>query len=240
MIKSRGVDQPAESPYALVVSARARSDLAGVCTSVLGIPTVRASHRSFTDLLREDPPSLALLEFLADKGAPLASLQLLNAITDVPVLAVVRDEPLGTRALRLGADAVAVEPIDPDGLSARIEALLRRIPNLPNRCYQDPVLELDRGAHRVAVKGSEVSLTPTEFKLLAELIASRGMVVQHEELLERVWGDRFRDVAEIKTYISYLRRKLGPAAELIENVRGVGYRYRIPLPGPVAGASNLL
>lgn len=233
-----GSELQSREPYALVVSAQARSDLGGICTWMLGIPTVRSSHRSFVDLLHEDPPAFALLEFSADEGPPLASLQLLKAIADVPVLALVRDEVLGIRALRLGADAVAADPVEPDGLSARIEALLRRIPCLRSRGYQDTVLELDRAAHRVAVEGSEVSLTPTEFRLLSELVASPGTVVQHGELLERVWGDRFRDAAEVKTYISYLRRKLGPAAELIENVRGVGYRYRIPLPHGPPGASN--
>lgn len=226
----RGDGEHSAGRYALVICERARSDLGDVCTWMLGIPTVRVSHGSFADLLREEPPIFALLEFTADEGPPLASLQMLKAIIDVPVLALVGDEPIGTRALRLGADAVATEPIEPDGLGARIEALLRRLPQVPSRRYRDPILELDRAAHRVAVKGSEISLTPTEFRLLSELIASRGTVIPHEELLDRVWGDRLRNAAEIKTYISYLRRKLGPAAGLIENVRGVGYRYRIPFP----------
>ena len=214
----------------MIVSTHERPDLEGVCSWKVGFPAVRSSHRDFMDLLRNEPPAIVLLEFSADEGAPLASLQLLTALSDVPLLALVGDEALGIQALRLGADAVAADPVDPDGLSARAEALLRRTANLPARSYRDPVLELDQAAHHVAVEGHEVSLTPTEFRLLAELVSHRGTVIEHGELLERVWGDRFRDVAEVKTYISYLRRKLGSAAGLIENVRGVGYRYRVPLP----------
>lgn len=225
-----GGERQTRAPYALVVSRHERPDLESVCSWKVGLDAVRASHRDFMDLLRDDPPVIGLLEFSANEGPPLASLQLLTAYGDVPVLALVGDEALGIQALRLGADAVAADPVDPEGVSARIEALLRRVSHLPTRSYRDSVLELDRAAHQVAVEGNEVALTPTEFRLLSELVSHRGAVIEHGELLERVWGDRFRDVAEVKTYISYLRRKLGSAAGLIENVRGVGYRYRVPLP----------
>lgn len=225
-----GGERQSRAAYALVVSTHERPDLESVCSWKIGLVSVRSSHRDFMDLLRDDPPAIALLEFSADEGPALASLQLLTALSDVPVLALVGDEALGIQALRLGADAVAADPVDPDGLSARAEALLRRVAHLPTRSYRDSVLELDRAAHQVAVEGHEVALTPTEFRLLSELVSHRGTVIEHGELLERVWGDRFRDVAEVKTYISYLRRKLGSAAGLIENVRGVGYRYRVPLP----------
>jgi len=224
-------------PFALIISADEREDLEAILASRIGIAAVRCSYRDFTDRLGTDSPALVLLEFAVDEGPPLSALKLLTAFSDAPLLALVRDEAVGIRALHLGADAIASEPLDPEGLGARIEALLRRIPALSRSRYRDTVLEIDRAAHQVAVEGQEVTLTPTEFRLLAELVSSRGTVIRHEELLERVWGDRFRDVGEVKTYISYLRRKLGPAAELIENVRGVGYRYRTPMPPASVKAS---
>jgi DNA-binding response OmpR family regulator len=230
MVDRRGWELQSGQPYALLVSAQQRRDLEEICSSRIGIASVNCSHQDFMDWVREHPPSFCLVEFVTDEGPPLATVQLLAAYSDAPLLALVRDEALGIQALRLGADAIAADPADPEGLAARIEALLRRVPGVTCSSYRDTVLELDRAAHHVAVEGREVSLTPTEFKLLCELVSGRGNVIRHEELLERVWGDRFRDVAEVKTYISYLRRKLGPAAQLIENVRGVGYRYRAPLP----------
>lgn len=225
-------------PYALMVSSRPRPNVEAVFAQRIGIPLVQASYEDFVDRLRAPGPSLLVLELADDDGRSLAALKLLAATSAVPLLALVGDEAAGIQDLQLGADAISADPVDPEGLAARIEALLRRLPAVPVGSYRDPVLELDRVAHYAAVEGEEVALTPTEFKLLFELASGRGAVLGHEVLLERVWGDRFRDPGEVKTYVSYLRRKLGPAAACIENVRGVGYRYRAPLPARDLGGGE--
>ena len=92
----------------------------------------------------------------------------------------------------------------------------------------DEFVEIDRVRHRCSVLGNEVALTPIEFRMLATFAENPGRVLGHGQLLELVWGDRIRERDEVKLYVSYLRRKLGGAADVdpVETVRGVGYRYR--------------
>ncbi len=77
------------------------------------------------------------------------------------------------------------------------------------------------------VEGNPVDLTATEFKLLAELIRSRGKVQSRDQLLDKVWGYRFEGYARtVDTHVRRLRQKLGVFADRVETVRGVGYRFR--------------
>jgi DNA-binding response OmpR family regulator len=80
------------------------------------------------------------------------------------------------------------------------------------------------------VRGEVVSLTPLEFRLLSALTENAGLVLSHDQLLELVWGAAYENAGgQVKLYVRYLRRKIerDPAApELIETVRGFGYRYR--------------
>jgi DNA-binding response OmpR family regulator len=91
---------------------------------------------------------------------------------------------------------------------------------------EDDYLRIDRARHRVTVPGVEISLTPTEFRMLETFAACPGRVLAHDRILDRVWGDRIRARDEVKLYVSYLRRKLAIAGvDPVETVRGVGYRY---------------
>jgi two-component system phosphate regulon response regulator PhoB len=86
---------------------------------------------------------------------------------------------------------------------------------------------VDLEAHRVTVNDQETNLTATEFRLLAELIRNVGKVMTRDKLLDTVWGYQFDGYARtVDTHIRRLRQKLGPYAEWIETVRGVGYRFR--------------
>jgi two-component system phosphate regulon response regulator PhoB len=88
-------------------------------------------------------------------------------------------------------------------------------------------ITIDRAAHRVSVNGAEVELTPTEYKLLATLAERRGRVQGRGHLLETVW-EAAPDIQTrtVDMHIQRLRAKLGPAGEIIETVRGFGYRIR--------------
>jgi two-component system phosphate regulon response regulator PhoB len=88
-------------------------------------------------------------------------------------------------------------------------------------------IEIHRGEHRVTVEGREVELTPTEYKLLLLLVERRGRVQGRAQLLENVW-DAAPDIQTrtVDMHVQRLRAKLGPAGELIETVRGFGYRLR--------------
>ena len=93
--------------------------------------------------------------------------------------------------------------------------------------------------HEVSVKGEPVKLTPTEYKLLCQLVRNAGRVLPFDMLLSKVWGDEYRgDMDYLKTYISRLRKKLGDDSEnprYILTERAVGYRFARVTASPTAG-----
>lgn len=131
--------------------------------------------------------------------------------------------------MELGADDYVVKPFSPRELMLRVRAILRRF------APEEPVitkwlrngLAVDFEAHRVTVNDQQTNLTATEFRLLAELVRNVGKVMTRDKLLDKVWGYQFDGYARtVDTHIRRLRQKLGPYAEWIETVRGVGYRFR--------------
>ena len=176
-------------------------------------------------------PDLVLLDLDLPDAEGLDVLATMRALSDVPVLALTGEEEAGrVAALRAGADDCVSKPPPEAELDARIEALMRRPRHGDLRpvVLTDEYVEIDRVRHRVMVLGNEVALTPIEFRMLATFAENPGRVLGHGQLLELVWGDRIRERDEVKLYVSYLRRKLGIAADVdpVETVRGVGYRYR--------------
>jgi DNA-binding response OmpR family regulator len=179
----------------------------------------------------ERQPDLVVLDVELPDADGLDILATIRALSDVPVIVLTGDdEEQRIAALRGGADdCVSKPPLDAE-LQARLEALLRRPRqgDLRPVVLTDEFVEIDRVRHRVSVLGNEVALTPIEFRMLATFAENPGRVLGHGQLLELVWGDRIRERDEVKLYVSYLRRKLGGAADVdpVETVRGVGYRYR--------------
>jgi DNA-binding response OmpR family regulator len=179
----------------------------------------------------ERQPDLVVLDLELPDADGLDILATMRALSDVPVLALSGDEEEGrVAALRAGADDCLSKPPSEAELEARIDALMRRPRqgDLRPVVLTDEYVEIDRVRHRVMVLGHEVALTPIEFRMLATFAENPGRVLGHGQLLEMVWGDRIRERDEVKLYVSYLRRKLGGAADVdpVETVRGVGYRYR--------------
>lgn len=175
-------------------------------------------------------PDVVLLNAELPDADGLAVLSTIRELSDVPVLVLTDhdDEAERVKVLRGGADDCVTKPVGTAELGARLEAMLRR----PRSAEAPPVLDdgivrIDRASHRLEVRGVEVELTPTEFRMLAAFAERPGQVLGHRRLLDLVWGDGVREKDEVKLYVSYLRRKLGAAqVDPVETVRGVGYRYR--------------
>lgn len=131
--------------------------------------------------------------------------------------------------LELGADDYVVKPFSPRELTLRIKAVLKRaVPEPEMRAqWRKDGLMVDMEAHKASIDGEEMMLTATEFKLLAELIKRQGRVQTRDQLLNTVWGYEFDGYARtVDTHVRRLRQKLGPYADYVETVRGVGYRFR--------------
>jgi two-component system phosphate regulon response regulator PhoB len=146
-----------------------------------------------------------------------------------------REEADRIRGLALGADDYLTKPFSPQELVLRVGAILRRISAggtaSPDRITIGPLV-IDRSEHRVSVDGHEVELTPTEYKLLLTLAERRGRVQSRTHLLETVW-EAAPDIQTrtVDMHVQRLRAKLGAAGDLIETVRGFGYRLRAPRSG---------
>lgn len=184
-------------------------------------------------------PDVLLLDLDLPDVSGFEVLATVRELSDVPILAMTDHdgEENRIRALRAGADDCVTNPTSAQEMLARVEALLRRVRVRPEiePVIDDEFVHIDHPRHRVEVLGVEVSLTPIEFRMLTAFAENPGRVLGHGQLLDQVWGDRMRDKDEVKLYVSYLRRKLGAAAEVdpVETVRGVGYRYsprRVPRP----------
>ncbi len=155
---------------------------------------------------------------------------------DVPVIMLTArgDEIDRIVGFEVGADDYVTKPFSPREVTLRARAILRRAAGRP---AERPVSEVgpirvDVEAHRVFVDGEEVALTPLEFKLLRTLMTRLGRVQPRERLLEDVWDMSTEvETRTVDTHMKRLREKLGVARDLIETVRGVGYRMIDPASG---------
>ncbi len=133
--------------------------------------------------------------------------------------------------LESGADDYITKPFDLPVFLARVRALLRRAEMISkgnNRKYKIGNLFLDVDGHLLKCGESEVRTTTYEFKLLATLMANQGKVLSRETLIEKVQGEGVIVIDRaIDTHIFGLRKKLGACADIVETIRGVGYRIKV-------------
>jgi two-component system phosphate regulon response regulator PhoB len=184
---------------------------------------------------RRDKPALVVLDLMLPGLSGLEVMEQLRGDPSTSRVAVLmltarREEGDRIRGLTLGADDYLTKPFSPQELMLRIGAILRRVKAGPEESQdvkQVGPLRIDTTAHRVTVDGREVDLTPTEFKLLLILAERKGRVQPRNLLLEIVW-EAAPDIQTrtVDMHVQRLRAKLGPAGELIETVRGFGYRIR--------------
>jgi two-component system phosphate regulon response regulator PhoB len=188
---------------------------------------------------REERPALLVLDLMLPGMSGFDVLERLrsdDATREIAVLMLTarREEPDRIRGLSLGADDYLTKPFSPQELVLRVAAILRRTSGTAvssaDRLTVGPIV-IDRAAHRVAIEGRDIDLTPTEYKLLLTLAERRGRVQARAHLLQTVW-DAAPDIQTrtVDMHVQRLRAKLGAAGDLIETVRGFGYRLRAAQP----------
>ncbi|MBY0490732.1 MAG: response regulator transcription factor [Gemmatimonadaceae bacterium] len=201
---------------------------------------IAASGPDALAIAQRERPALVVLDLMLPGMSGFDVLEALRRdeqTRDVAVLMLTarREEPDRIRGLSLGADDYLTKPFSPAELVLRIQAILRRTGSTSAPLSADILaigpLQIDRGAMAVRVDGAEVELTPTEFKLLLTLAERRGRVQGRGHLLETVW-EAAPDIQTrtVDMHVQRLRTKLGVAGELIETVRGFGYRLRAGSP----------
>ena len=177
------------------------------------------------ELCRQIKPDLVVLDLMLPGLDGLEVCRRIQAERRVPVVMLTaRDAETDlVIGLSVGADDYVTKPFSPRELVARIRAVLRRAADATEgKVLRHRGLELDPATHRVRRDGTAVHLTPTEFELLAHLLARPGVVFTRDQLLVDVWG--YADGAGPRTVDSHvrsLRRKLGD--DVVRTVHGVGY-----------------
>ncbi len=190
----------------------------------------QADGTQLRDLAGSFRPDLAILDITLPGPDGLSLARLLRARDDLPILFLTARDGLDDRlaGFAAGADDYLVKPFALTELLARVHALLRRAGRLRSATTQAGDLVLDEAARTAWRAGQPLELTPTEFGLLAYLLARRGRAVSKAELLTQVWGYGAYDPNLVEVRISSLRRKLearGP--RIIHTARGHGYTVRI-------------
>jgi two-component system response regulator MtrA len=180
---------------------------------------------------RHDRPDLVVLDVMLPKRDGLEVCRTIRAESSVPVVMLTArgaaiDVVVG---LESGADDYVTKPFDMPVLVARVRAALRRAQHMePAETLALGPVRIDVLGYRVTTNDEEINLTPTEFRLLVELARRPGQVFTRELLLERVWGYSYLgDSRLVDVAIQRLRAKIESdpeSPELIETVRGVGYR----------------
>lgn len=191
---------------------------------------------------RAEHPALMVLDLMLPGMSGFDVLEELRrdpATAQMAVLTLTarRDEPDRVRGLLLGADDYLTKPFSPQELTLRVAAILRRLrapAPPPGDTVQVGAVRIDRAAHDVSVNGEAIELTPTEYKLLLMLAERKGRVLSRTHLLETVW-EAAPDIQTrtVDMHVQRLRAKLGDAGDMIETVRGFGYRVN---PGVARGA----
>jgi len=188
--------------------------------------------QSFMKYLSGQRPDLVILDLMLPDADGMEICKYLRSNKESAALPIIMltakgDETDRVLGLELGADDYITKPFSVKELVARVKAVLRR----QDSAGQTQVLEvgkillIDAEKHEVFVEGQSVELTSTEFKILRLLASQKGRVFTRDQILDYLWGQEKVVVDRtIDVHIRNLREKLGKAATLIKNIRGVGYK----------------
>ena len=185
----------------------------------------------FWAAVEKKKPSMAILDIMLPEEDGLSVLRKLRESSetkDLPIIMLTAKSTEYDKVIGLdgGADDYVTKPFGTMELMARVKALLRRAePVSDGKEYSIGPLLLNHDKHIIRVDGQDVALTLKEFQLLCYLIRNKGNVMTRDRILQEIWGYEFDgENRTVDVHIRTLRSKLGKAGDLIETVRGIGYR----------------
>ncbi len=182
---------------------------------------------------KANPDIIVLDVMLPDQSGFSVTQKLRSMQIDVPVLFLsARDDGADkVTGLTVGGDDYMTKPFSIDEVIARINAILRRTKkqDAEESIIEVGEIKINQDAHEVFVNGTEIDLSPTEYKLLRFLMSNANRVMSKDQILDHVWEYDFNgEQGIVESYVSYLRKKIDPLSknQLIQTKRGVGYIFR--------------
>jgi two-component system KDP operon response regulator KdpE len=187
-------------------------------------------------MVEKEGPDLVILDIMLPGMDGFDILQKIREFSSVPVIMLTaKDQDVDVvKGLQLGADDYVKKPFSVHELLARVEAVLRRAAPGDDVQARPPFVvgdfAMDFQQRKITVRGKEIKVGPTEYKLLSQLVRNAGRVMLHADLLRKVWGPEYGGETEyLRVYISYLRNKIeedpgNPKYILTEH--GVGYMFK--------------
>ena len=173
---------------------------------------------------------LVILDVMMPEPDGLTVCREIRKKSSVPIIMLTaRSEELDQLfAFELGADEYVTKPFSPKILTARVNALFRRLESEKTEEPSSSGLSLDSDSRLVSLDATPLELSPKEYDLLAFLFENRGKALSRQQILNQVWNfDYYGDLRTVDTHINRLRSKLGDSASLVQTIRGYGYRFEV-------------
>jgi two-component system KDP operon response regulator KdpE len=192
------------------------------------------SGREAVGRVETDAPDIVILDLALRDVQGVQVLKEIRRFSDLPLIVVSGDSNETTKitALEMGADDYLTKPFSPTELMARAKAVLRRthMPELrdDSGIVRTDGVSIDMYRRRMLIDEHEISLTPTEWRLLTYLARNEGRVISHRVLAEKVWHSEYTTGSAIKMCVRRLRHKIGDAgygSPMIRTHRGMGYSF---------------
>lgn len=180
------------------------------------------------EILEKEKVDLVILDVMMPEQDGLSVCREIRKKSSIPVIMLTaKSEEIDQLfAFELGADEYVTKPFSPKILTARVNALLRRLET--ETPLNSNGLVLDTESRQVSIDSQPLELSPKEYDLLAYLVDNKGKALSRQQILNQVWNyDYFGDLRTVDTHINRLRTKLGEKSSLVQTIRGYGYRFEV-------------